>query len=249
MTNPDRNTSPLALRTYRWEGLVFNLVCAAYFVVAAGSVAEAADAAMRRPEEKPIWLGILLAFLIVGETWAFSTKMRFVNQAIRHHEDSAGRAFYLWMFHAVISIILVFLIAGSFGFELGEGMEAQMPWWLMALIPTTVVKELVLLGFLMGGSGNEAPRPKFDRPSGREWVADAILVVFACVGYSATWSAITKGMTIDGGHPVMTAMNAFLSVLIFLIFSLRCGFPTGSRKLRRSRRNGMSSGWSGRCWS
>lgn len=219
-----------ALRTYRWEGTLFNFLCAVYFVVAAPHVVTAADAAMRDPEARPIWLGILIVVISLAEIYAFPVKMRFVNEAIRDQGDAAGRAFYLWMFHAVISVILVFLVAGCFGVKAAELEDSEMPWWLVALLPVTVIKELVFLGFLWGGGEGEegkrrAPNPSYTRPSPREWIADAILVVYACVAYSATWSAITKGMDLERGNPVMFVVNLGLSALLFLIFYLPLRIP------------------------
>lgn len=233
----------LAFRIYRWEGFIFNGLCAVYFLLFAPGVVAAADAAMRDPEARVIWLGLLLAAITIGETWAFPVKIRFVLQAIRDQGDSGGRAFYLWMFHTVISIVLLLLIAGSFGVKIGEAEDAGMPEWLGGLVLITVIKELVLLGFLFlgGGSDGEAiseGNPKYVRPRVREWVADAILVVYACVAYSATWGAITRGMSLEPENPPMFVLNLFVSSLLFLIFYLPLRIPYWIEEMAQVRTRG-----------
>lgn len=218
--------STIALRTYRWEGAIFNILCGIYFLWLAPTVVDAANTAMRDPEAKVIWLGILLALISLAEVYAFPLKMRFVNEAIRDQGDTAGRAFYLWLFHAVISMILLFLIASCFGFKLDESNGDEMPVWLMVLIPTTVIKELVFSGFLLSDKPKEAPPdPKYARPQVREWIVDFILVVYACVAYSATWGALTRGMTVADDHPVLFVLNLLLCTLLFLIFYMPLRIP------------------------
>lgn len=220
------STSSLAFRTYRWEGFVFNVVCALYFVFLAPIIVDAANLAMRDPEAKVIWLGVLLALISLAEVWALPVKLRFVNQAVRDNGGAAGKAFYLWMFHTVISVILLFLVAGSFGVKITGDDSDSLPWWLSALIFVTVIKELVFLGFLWSGSDGEAVvNPKYARPKKREWIADAILVVYACVAYSATWSTITRGMGLEPEDPVMFVVNLFVASLLFLIFYLPLRIP------------------------
>lgn len=222
----DSPPNQIAVRTYRWEGIIFNAFCAVYFLFFASGVTNAANIAMRDPEGKVVWLGILLAVITVLESWAFPVKMRFVNEAIRDQADAGGKAFYLWIFHTVISIVLLFLIAGCFGVKITDEVESEMPWWLMALIFVTVVKELVLLGFLWITPEEESkPTPEYTRPKLKEWIADAILVVYACVAYSATWSTITAGMNLEHDHPVMFITNLLVAILLFLIFYLPLRIP------------------------
>lgn len=220
------NPSPLKIRVYRWEGFLFNFFCAIYFLFFASGIVEAAGIAMREADGRVVWLGILLAAISLAEVWAFPVKMRFVSEAIRDQGDSGGRAFYLWVFHTLISIVMLFLIAGSFGVKVTGGKGNDMPWWLQALIFVTVIKELVLLGFLwVTPEKGVAPDPRYTRPKAKEWIADAILVVYACVAYSATWSTITAGMDLDRDDPVMFVVNLFVATLLFLIFYLPLRIP------------------------
>lgn len=223
--------------TYRWEGFVFNAVCGLYFIFLAPFVVDAAGIAMRDPEGKVIWLGILLIAISLGEVYAFPTKMRFVNRAIRDRGDFGGKALYLWLFHAVISIIILFVIAGSFGIKVtGAEDGPPMPGWLAGMMVVVVIKELVFLGFLWSGSEPDgAPNPKYVRPSFREWIANTILLAYASVAYSATWSTITKGLDLEWGNPVMFVVNLFVATLLFLIFYLPLRIPYWIEELAQAK--------------
>ena len=99
-------------------------------------------------EARVLWLGFLLVGICLAEIWAFPVKMRFVNEAIRDNGDAAGKAVYLWIFHLLVSVILVFVIAGSFGVKLTEGKGDEIPWFITDLIPVVIIKELALFGLL-----------------------------------------------------------------------------------------------------
>lgn len=216
-----------AFRTYRWEGFVFNVICAVYFLTLAPKVVDAGDFAMRGGPGTVVWLGILLITISLLEIYAFPTKMRFVREAAGEQGDQPGNGFWLWMFHCVISVILLFLIAGSFGVRI-EGEDSEMPGWLGALIPVVVIKELIFLGFVFSmkeKKEDRKPDPRYRRPSGKEWLVDLILVCYACIVWSATWGAITEGMSMEREDPVMFVVNLFVSSLLFLIFYLPLRIP------------------------
>jgi hypothetical protein len=224
-------------RIYRWEGLAFNAACAVYFVTLAPIIVAAANTAMRDPERTVAWFGALVIGISLAEIYAFPVKMRFVREAAREQGDEMGAGFLLWMFHAVISIILLFLAAGAFGFPVEGAGESDMPWWLAALIPVVVIKELVFLGFLFhgGGADSRGADLRYQRPNRREWLADLILVVYACVAYSATWSAITTGISMEKDNPVMFIVNLVVSSLLFLMFYLPLRIPYWLEEMARAK--------------
>ncbi len=215
-------------RIYRWEGGLFNVLCAIYFITLGPRVVEAADHAIRVPGSKVIWLGILIIGISAAEIYAFPAKLRYVREAARGFGDTIGAGFLLWMFHAVISIILIFLSASAFGVTISDSSEAGMPWWLSLLIPVVVIKELVFLGFLMWDKEDTAAPsadPRYRRPNRREWLLDLILLGYACVAYSATWGMITNNLSMERENPVMFIVNLFVSSLLFLIFYLPLRIP------------------------
>ena len=114
------------IQIYRWEGGLFNALCAIYFVTLGPLVVEAADRAMRIADSKVYWLGFLIIGISLAEVYAFPAKLRFVRMAVREYGDSIGAGFILWMFHAVISIILLFLTAGAFGVEISGSSGSEM---------------------------------------------------------------------------------------------------------------------------
>ncbi|MEC5126815.1 hypothetical protein VSU19_08645 [Verrucomicrobiales bacterium BCK34] len=227
--------SRAGIQIYRWEGGLFNALCAIYFLTLGPLVVEAADKAMRVPDSRVHWLGFLIIGISLAEVYAFPAKLRFVRTAAREYGDSTGAGFILWMFHAVISIILLFLAAGAFGVKISESSGSEMPTWLALLFPVIVIKELVFLGFLMwdksdtGESTKSEPEPeadaRYERPNRREWLLDLILLSYACIAYSATWGAITINLSLEKENPVMLVVNLFVSSLLFLIFYLPLRIP------------------------
>lgn len=219
-------------RAYRWEGFAFNGLCAVYFLTLGPIVTEAGFAAMHEEETRVIWLGVLLIAIMLVEIYAFPKKMRYVRQAVQEHGDSMGAGFLLWMFHAVISIILLFLVAGCFGVKIEE--DSELPGWMMVAIPVTVIKELGFLMCLIIGRGDEEEKDvRYNRPNRKEWVLDLILIAYACIAYSVTWSVITKNVSMERDNPVMFGVNLFVSFLLFLIFYLPLRIPYWLEEIAR----------------
>ena len=220
----------LSMRVYRWEGLLFNLFCALYFLTIGPGVTDAGYAAMHGGDENVVWLGILLLSIMLLEVYAFPKKMRFVRAAAQKYGDDMGSGFLLWMFHTVISIVLLFTVAGAFGVKIEEGVE--LPVWLMVAIPVVVIKELWLLMGLFG-SNSENTEERYDRPNRKEWVLDGILILYACVGYSCTWAVLVRNVGMDRDEPVMYIVNLLVSFLIFLIFYLPLRIPYWLEEIAR----------------
>jgi len=225
-------SSPRRGLTDRWEGPVFNLVCAVYFFTVAPVVVRAGDRAMRYPEATVIWFGVAILVISLLEVYAFPRKMRFVARAAHDRGDTMEAGFWLWMFHTVISVILVFQVAGAFGVKVGEGEDDSMPWWLGLLIFVVVIKELVFLGFILVGD-DKPPPERYARPNRKEWPLDLILIAYACLAYSATWGAITTNLSMERENPPMYALNLFVSSLLFLIFYLPLRIPYWLEELSR----------------
>ncbi|MAS91777.1 MAG: hypothetical protein CMO55_01170 [Verrucomicrobiales bacterium] len=224
-------------RTYQWEGLVFNLLCGVYFLTLGPVVTNAAYSAIHAEAWNSVWLGFIIIAIILLEIYAFPKKMRYVRHAARAHGDDLGTGFWMWMFHAVISIILLFTMAGCFGVTITEGSEADLPWWLMVAIPVTVIKELGFMMCLLVGKDDEEDnaeeREKYKRPNRKEWVLDLILIFYACIGYSATWAALTKNMAMERDNTVMFVVNIFVSFLLFLIFYIPLRIPYWLEEIAR----------------
>lgn len=223
----------LSDRIYRWEGWIFNGVCALYFLILSPVVVDAAGIAARDPEKTVIWLGVLLVLITFAEIYAFPRKMKFVAFATRMHQDEMGRGIFLWMMHTVISIIIVFTAAGAFGTKVDED-NSDMPFWLGLCIFATVMKELYFL-MCLWHDADKLPAEKFGRPNRREWILDGILVTYSCLGYSATWGMITANMSLERDNPPMFILNLLLSCFLFLLFYLPLRIPYFMEELARAR--------------
>jgi hypothetical protein len=209
---------------HRREGLLFHLICGLYFLAISPRVVAAA----RGAEAPAFWLGGLLLLAMILEVRALPEKMKFVNFAIRGRRQgdaSSGGLFFLWMFHAVISILVLFHAVRQFGVEISpkEG-STDLPVWLSALMPLIVIKELYLLTAIWLGKGHDLPAGRYTRPNPREGFCDFVLIAYACLAYSVTWGMIS-GAPLDPANPGRMLVNGFAATLLFLIFYLPMRIP------------------------
>lgn len=174
------------------------------------------------------WLGVLLALVMILEVYSLPEKLKFVHFAIRERREgdaSSTGLFFLWMFHTVISILVLFHAANAFGakvFDREEGSE--MPGWLGALIFLVVIKELYLLFPIWLSDGANLSAERYARPKRREWFHDLVLVSYACLAYSLTWGMMAD-TPLQREHPVMGVVNTLVASLLFLIFYLPMRIP------------------------
>jgi hypothetical protein len=210
---------------YRWEGLIFNLLSALYFLFLAPLLQTSTIASIKgEPPTAVPWLGWLLILISILEVYAFPLKMCYVQAAVKNHQEKFGNGIFLWMFHAVISILLMFTAFQAFGFDfIGE--EKELPWWMMGLIFATVIKELYFMGTMMGLKTEEQLQQKYGRPNRKEWLVDLILLVYACIAYTACWQSLSYGMDMEKDNMVMYIVNCFVAGLLFLIFYLPLRIP------------------------
>lgn len=210
---------------YQWEGALFNLICALYFFLLAPLVMEASARNFEKGPAFIPWLGVALIIISLLEIYAFPRKMKYVHKAVQEEGKTVNSGFTLWMFHAVISIIILFMSVEAFGYEIaGENGENTMPWWMAILIPAVVIKELYLL-FTIIGVDPEENLDAYQRPNKKEWKLDLILILYACLAYTVTWQTITQNMDMEKHNLPMYIMNLFLATLMFLIFYLPIRIP------------------------
>lgn len=224
-------SAPRRLRpASRHEGLVFNLLCGAYFLLVSPHVVEVARRGMEPAANRSgpaLWLGVLLLLASLLEVRALPEKLRFVHFAIRDRKPGDGGSialFFLWMFHAVISVLVVVLAAREFGADVDtrDG-TPDFPMWLSALMPVVVIKELYLL-ITIWGPGRELPASRYARPRSAERFHDAVLIAYACLAYSVTWGMVSEN-ALGGSNPMETAVNTLAASLLFLMFYLPMRIP------------------------
>lgn len=223
---------------YSWEGGVFNLICALYFVFISPYVLEASIRNFEKGPTQIHWLGVALIIISILEVYAFPKKMKYVHKAIMDHGGKHVSRFYLWMFHAVISIIILFMIVESFGYEIvSETGEDSMPWWMTALIPGVVIKELYLLFTIIGTHKETDILEAYDRPNKKEWILDLILLSYACLAYTVTWETITNNMQYKDEALLLYIVNLILMGIIFLICYLPIRIPYFIEELTQLKTN------------
>ena len=162
---------------YSWEGWLFNVLCAIYFGFISPLVRDASITVTQNEDTFIPWLGISLIVISLLEIYAFPKKMKYVDRAAIEHGEEMNSGFFLWMFHAVISLLIVFVILESFGYNMGtEDGENEPTWWMMLLIFSVVIKELFFLFMMMGFHDNEDKLEAYQRPNKKEWILDLILL-------------------------------------------------------------------------
>lgn len=213
------------------KGFAFNLVCGAYFLLLSPYVTAAARAGISEEAGTPapaVWLGILLIAAMTLETVSLPEKMRFARRSVADRQEgdaSSAGLFFLWMFHCVIAILVLFHAAAQFGVDLAakEG-DPQPPAWVLLFIPLVVIKELYLLTSIWLGKAPEASAARYSRPSPREWFHDLVLIIYACIASSVTWGLVS-GRPLDPSDPVKMIVNGVAATLVFLIFYLPMRIP------------------------
>ncbi|NNE92482.1 MAG: hypothetical protein HKN23_12615 [Verrucomicrobiales bacterium] len=210
---------------YTREGWIFNVICGVYFLLLARWVREISISNIHEEDTYLPLFGITVLVISLLEIYALPVKLKFVHHAVREHDDSAGSGFYLWVFHTVISIILTFSIFQAFGFETTRGEDSELPGWMAGIMVLVVIKELVFLGFIFTSKTAETIPEKYRRPQKREWVADIILTIYACLAFTVTWETIASNVDMQRDNPVMFVINLILSSILFLMFYLPLRIP------------------------
>lgn len=224
-------------RIYQWEGIVFNLLCALAYVLLGPTLVETAslavDGKLEEENRSAAWLGFLIILVSLLEIYAFPIKMRYIREAIREHGDDGASGFVLWMFHAVVSIILVFVVSATFGQPVISGQESEPSAWVMVTFFVVVIKELGLLLCLFVPAGG-SPEPAYARPNRREKVVDLILLGYAFVVHCVVWGTISR-MDLQPGEPVMFVVNLFAASLVFLMLFLPLRIPYWIEEMARAK--------------
>lgn len=213
----------VADKIYAWEGLVFNLLCALYFAFLSPAILEITYHNVHHQASFHPWLGFALVTITVLEIYAFPQKMKYVHKAVLNHNQQSINGFIMWMFHTVISILIIFFTIEAFGIEITEkGAMNNAPWYVVVLPIIVVIKELYFLFFIFGDNDRIEG---FDRPNKKEWIIDLILMSYACLAYTVTWETITKDMDMGKQDTVLYIANICVAGVLFLSFYMPLRIP------------------------
>jgi hypothetical protein len=163
-------------------------------------------------------LGIILLFAMAGEFAAFILKSRYGAPC---DSESAG-VFLLWMFHAVVSVIMTIVALGAFGFTF-QGEEVS--GILAAALFGSVIKELVMLMIIIGGSDTRKPSRK------KHLIADLLFLLFYSLAYTTVIGNILK--TNDYNNYLLAShysipliiLYTFIVILLFFMLYLPLRIP------------------------
>ncbi len=215
---------PLEDTIFNWEGWIFNLLAGIYFLFFSTMVRDISITNFKGEEDVFMpWFGFVLIAISILEIYAFPKKMKYVHLAIQERGGNSGSGFLLWMFHAVISILLVMMALQSFGYDISPENDST-PWWMMLLLFATVIKELFFLFFIWGIEENISKK-KYKRPNKKEWILDLILLAYMCIAYSVTWETITYNTPMEKDNLVMYILNIVVASMLFLMFYMPLRIP------------------------
>ena len=211
---------------YSWNGLIFNLLCAIYFVFISPLVLDISTKSLKSENTYYPILAIIILIVSVLEIYAFPQKMKFVHKAIMDKGLKLDKGFILWIFHIVISIATTFLNFELFGVDtIGDNGGENITWWMSLILFIVIIKELYFLLTIIGLHDEKDTLMKFKRPNKKEWIIDLILVIYASLIYTVTWQTISSNTNMDKHNLAMYILNLVIASIMFLMFYMPLRIP------------------------
>ena len=202
------------------EGFIFNLLSALYFMFIAPFIGKISNSVLTESSIN-YGLGIGLIMLSVMEVIVLPKKMKFVNAALKaHSKESSNGIFYLWIFHAIVSVIISMMSLEAFGIDIQDKANNTLFGAIMMIV---VLKELYILFMLMDLEGENE---KYSRPNNKEIRYDIILLLYSWIAYTVTWENISYNSTsMNKDDLPMYIVNLIAAGIVFLIFYLPIRIP------------------------
>jgi hypothetical protein len=196
----------------RYSGIVFNTAFFLYALLLQPFVFQSMHAQLKQQGTTPL-LGIIILLIIILELPALFIKSKVIRARLKHKsEEGSGLLMFGWMAHAVLSLLLFMFAVQSFGFSITA---QDLPLWITIGMFLVVIKELAyLLGMIL------ATEPLKESPkASKEFLADIILIAFACVSFTTLWelSAQQPGFHLSSyslGEAIAQGIAAFMIFLI-----------------------------------
>jgi len=207
---------------------IITAATAIYFATLAPKIANLiADAATNTATQSPkptlalllVSAAILLVTLL--ELYAFPKKMAYVKKSIQKtNEDAELGGVILWMFHAVVSIIMVF--AAFKTVEYSQDISFIDNPWMSVIIFAVVIKELYLLFSIFDYEEDAQPKKL---PKTPEWKTDVMLTAYTWIAYTTVWLSIIRDAPMERENPPMFILNLVVASILFLILYLPIQIP------------------------
>jgi len=200
-----------------------HLISALYFYFLAPLVYEKIMAVLHDEKEIP-WVGFLIIALIIGETYAYFKKMKFVNYFYHKMNKSIGiGGFVLWLMHFVVTFFFVYVALAAFGYKKVLDAGDQIPSWMSLLFFVMALKEITFIMPIVGVSFSEKKREK---PT-NHWHVDLILLINTWLIYTVLWGTLsTSGqVNLQVENTGMFILNIIFASVVFLFFYLPLRIP------------------------
>lgn len=192
-------------------GILFNSIFLIYIALLQPFIFAGANDVLFQDEQRK-WLGILLLVLFALEIPALIIKIRQVTTRTKKVLGHTNRIAVLWTLHLLFSTLVGFVAIQSISVDFINGPIGA---WLFALI---LLKEFILL-FLLTIPPVTNPGNTYSLK--QERIAEAVLIAFACITYTAFWESL-----ISSFEPVHTlSLGGAAQILIFIGFFLIIFLP------------------------
>ena len=164
------------------------------------------------------FLGVILFLAMAGELAAFILKSRYGGEA---GSEGVG-VFLLWMFHTVIAVLMTIVALGAFGITFENEKYIGI---LSAALFASVIKELVILVIIIGGTEKRRPSKL------KNFIADMLFLIFYSLAYTIVIGNLLK--THDYNNYLLAShysiplivMYTFIVILLFFMLYLPLRIP------------------------
>ncbi|PIX62632.1 hypothetical protein CO057_02690 [Candidatus Uhrbacteria bacterium CG_4_9_14_0_2_um_filter_41_50] len=194
------------------HGTVFNLAFAFYALVGQAILLVSVKSVFFN-EQSNIFLGILIFAVLIAEVLGLAWKLPQVYARATKKSEEASWVMIVWFAHMIVGMILSMLAFQAVGLDHDLNQTA-----FIIIMLLSVVRELVILVIV-----SSSEPAKIEKPP-KELAADIMLLVFACVAYTAVWEAMSSDLA--GLYRQNPAGEATVSLIIMTILFVMFFFPT-----------------------
>ena len=216
----------------RYRDLVINLLFALHLALFAPRLLTLAEAVVRHGQTARL-LGLLILAGLAVETVAFHVKIMAIYHRSPDRRSTLAHPVLLylaWFNHLFIGVYLAMMALQAVGVKI-DGGSAIGP----VIIVGWILKEFYIFGFLMICRGKHPIAPAL------EWLADLLLLVFACMVYTFFVQTITgpSPLAADGLIQAIGVRMAYAIIFAFFYAAaqtpqlIQMSFVADARTFRR----------------
>lgn len=191
------------------HGTVFNLAFAFYALVGQVIILGAVKSVFF-DEQSNIILGLMIFGVLIAEVVGLAWKLPQVYARSGKTIARSNWLLLIWIGHLALGTVLAILGFQALGLDHDINQTA-----FMIIVSLGIVREFIILGLL-----GLAPAKKI--VAKKEFIADILLFIFACVSYTAFWEAMVDDLSGLGreGFSAEVILAITMMTFIFVLFFL-----------------------------